>query len=69
MSVDTQARAAVAQCIRRCSRAKDGRGLWQAERSLQLQLCRTGSQAVAVATSGACRRLGQWLAAWTGAGA
>jgi hypothetical protein len=55
-------RAIIAQCIRRCMRARDGRGPWQAERVLALAITRLGGDArIAADTAAAARRIGEWL--------
>lgn len=52
---------AIALCIRRVARAKDGRGPWQAARSLEAQLARTGDATIAANCADAARRIGAWL--------
>ena len=52
----------IALCIRRCARAQDGRGPWQAERSLQAAMRRLGhSERVAAVIAAGARSVGDWL--------
>lgn len=57
----------IQRCIDRCAAAKDGRGRWRAHADCVKQLADVGcAAAIAQATAGAARRIGEWLANWPG---
>jgi hypothetical protein len=52
----------LADCIRGCAAAKDGRGCWRAEQAAARALMRPGEPAGhSVMQAAAPRRLGEWL--------
>jgi hypothetical protein len=53
---------AIKLCIDRCIRAKDGRGHFQAEKSLRDTLAFQGDPKIAALCAESARRIGMWLA-------
>lgn len=51
----------IATCIHRCSKYRNGRGPWQAERACAAAL---GGSAIDRQAAAAARRLGVWLREW-----
>ena len=55
--------AAIRLCVDRCARAQDGRGPWQAEKSLRNTLAASGTASIAAGCAAAARRIGEWIGA------
>lgn len=64
MTADLTARQTIALCVRRCVRARDGRGPWQSVRSCTAALIRSGDEpAIALGAAEAAAAVGRVIAA------